>query len=162
MVEVADMAIDPNDHPHRLQLPQVCCSCLGAKELMHKVSSFYGEEGKSLEAQFDVPLCRACHARMKTRERIAYGIALGLLAVSFILITPLSPVPSTFYKKWLAGPNGLIFAAALLAFLFVAIGRPFEPASFLKGHFRFRNQEFQKKFEELNAVSTPLPKREAR
>lgn len=90
------MAIDPNDHPHHLQLPQVCCSCLGDKELMRKVSSFYGEEGKSLEAQF------------------------------------------------------------------VAIGRPFEPTSFLKGHFRFRNQEYQKKFEELNAVSTSLPKREAR
>lgn len=142
--------------PHRQKFPDSCCVCLAPTELMHRVSSFGGEAGQSIEAQFDVPMCRACHARMKKRERIVLGIAGPVLAVSFLIITPLSPVPAAVYEGWVAAANGLAFGAALLALFLVVIGRPFEPASYLKGKFRFRNPEYQRQFDQLN-VGSPGP-----
>jgi hypothetical protein len=132
-----------------LSLPQVCCSCLGRAEVMHEVSSFYGEGGKSIEAKFDVPMCLECRSRMRTRERIAYAIAFGSLAVAGLFLSPYAPV-SAAVRGWLTGPAAVVLALAFLAFLFIGLGRPFEPAKYSQGSPRFSNQEYQRLFEEAN------------
>ena len=134
-------------------LPQVCCSCLGEAGLLHEVSAFYGEGGKSIEAKFQVPMCQRCRSKMRTRERIAYAIMFVLLGISGLFISPYAPVSSAV-RGFVTGPAAVVFGLALLGFFLIAIGRPFEPAHYVKGLVRFRNPNYQRLFEDTNKQST--------
>ena len=137
------------NNPFGLSLPQVCCSCLGRAEVMHEVSSFYGEGGKSIEAKFDVPMCQQCRSRIRTRERMAYGVAFVSLAVAGLFLSPYAPV-SAAVREALTVPSAVVLALAMLAFVFVGLGRPFEPAKYSQGSLRFSNQEYQQLLERAN------------
>ena len=116
---------------------------------MHRVSSFYGEAGKSIEATFNVPLCEACQASMRSRERVAYATA--FLAFALGATGAWGKGNST---DWLNILSIVVLTLGFLGFLVIGIGRPFEPARYVQGRIRFHNPKYQQLFDESNAQAS--------
>lgn len=135
--------------PFRWVLPQMCCACLGPAEVVHEVSAFHGEDGKSIVTSFDVPMCRACRKRMKQREGLGYFASFAAFGVGALFAAP-EPLPPEITAV-LKIPGAVLAALGFIGFLLVGMGRPFEPARYVEHRPRFLNAEYQRRFEEANA-----------
>jgi hypothetical protein len=156
---------------HEPQLLPVCCNCLGpaAIRVPIPVSGLDGFFDHTF-FRFLIPLCSACHARMRRKKYVLYGriaiaIALGVVAlIAFSLAVEVSVPSHVFYVI----PSHPFFAilgpcciAAILAMLWKEIKRPSDamPVQVMQAssagdwmEVRFGNRDYARLVEELNRI----------
>ena len=131
---------------NRFVLPDMCCMCLGRAELMHKLSTPYGEGGRSGFIEFEVPICRNCRSRAKKQTAIAAAILLTMLAAGAYVIWRSGGEPSSWFD-YLAGASATVGALGLFA---LGLSGGMAPAVHKGDRLIFTNKEYHRLFEDAN------------